>query len=127
MTTRPCGRSAGYTDPVLINGVPVAAVDLLGRARQLHSAFEGLHHELLHRVDAPNQVVIAFLMRGTHSGAYRTPLGDVAPTGTPVAIRTIDVLTLTEGRVSAVWVVADELGLLTGLGAVALTAAADVG
>lgn len=116
-----------YTDPVLINGAPMAAADLLTRARLLHSAFDGLHHELLHRVDAPGQVVIAFLMRGTHSGAYRTPLGEVAPTGKSVAIRTIDVLTLVEGRVSEVWVVADEFGLLTGLGAIQLTAAADAG
>lgn len=109
-----------YTDPVLINGASMAVTDLLARARALHAAFDGLHHELLHRVDAPDQIVIAFLMRGIHSGVYRTPLGDVAPTGEPVAIRTIDILTLTEGRVSQVWVVADELGLLTGLGAIRL-------
>jgi len=37
-----------------------------------------------------------------------------------VEIRTIDVLTVTEGRISEVWVVADELSMLTGLGAVTL-------
>ena len=114
-----------YTDPVLINGALMTAADLLTRARLVHRAFDGLHHELLHRVDAPGQIVIAFLMRGTHTGAYRTPLGDVAPTGKPVAIRTIDVLTLAGGRVSEVWVVADELGLLTSLDAIQLTPAAD--
>ena len=38
----------------------------------------------------------------------------------PVEIRTIDVLTVTDGRISEVWVVADELSMLTGLGAVTL-------
>ena len=65
-----------YTDPVLINGAPLPAIE---------------------------HVVIAFLMRGIHSGPYRTPLGEVAPTGQQVAIRTIDVLTVTAGRVSEVW------------------------
>jgi hypothetical protein len=44
----------------------------------------------------------------------------VAPTGRPVAIRTVDVLTVQEGRISEVSAVADELGALLGLGALAL-------
>ncbi|MGH4027207.1 MAG: ester cyclase [Pseudonocardiaceae bacterium] len=109
-----------YTDPVLINGAPLPATDLVTRMRMLHGAFTGLRHEILHRVDASDQVVIAFLMRGTHTGPYRTPLGEVAPTGRQVAIRTIDILSFTAGRVSEVAVVADEMGLLTGLGALRL-------
>ena len=63
-------------------------------------------------------VALAFVMRGTHTGPYPSPLGIIAPTGRSVAIRTIDVLTLTQGRVSAIWVNADDLGLLVQLGAV---------
>jgi hypothetical protein len=37
-----------------------------------------------------------------------------------IKVRTIDVLTLTAGVVSAIWVVADDLGLLRQLGAVTL-------
>jgi hypothetical protein len=54
-----------------------------------------------------------------------TPLGDVAPTGRPVDIVTIDVLTLQpDGRVSEIWVLSDQLGLLLGLDALALSAPA---
>jgi predicted ester cyclase len=109
-----------YTDPVLINGAPVPATGLVARVRMLHGAFHGLRHELLQRLYAPGQIAIAFRMHGTHTGPYRTPLGDVAATGQPVAIRTIDVLTLTDGKVSDVYVVSDEMGLLIGLDAVRL-------
>ena len=42
----------------------------------------------------------------------------MAPTGRPVSIRTIDVLTVVDGRIARVIVVGDELGGLVALGAV---------
>lgn len=114
-----------YTDPVPVNGVAMSAAELLARARMLHATYDGLHHELIDRVDSPGKAVIAFRMRGTHVGPLSTPLGVVAATGRPVEIVTIDVLTLQpDGKVSDVRVLADELGLLLGLDALALSASA---
>src|SRR5215217_494905 len=45
---------------------------------------------------------------------------------TAVDIRTIDILTLTDGKVSKIWVNADDLGLLRQLGAVSGTTAGSV-
>ena len=59
-------------------------------------------------------------MCGTHTGPLATALGTVAPTGQDVAIRTIDVLRVVDGRIAAVCVVGDELGLLSGLGVLEL-------
>jgi SnoaL-like polyketide cyclase len=111
-----------YTDPVQINGVAMSAGDLVARARALHASYDGLRHELVDRVDAPGKTVIAFRMHGTHVGVLSTPLGDVAPTGRPVEILTVDVLTLQpDGKVSEIWVLSDQLGLLLGLDALALS------
>jgi ketosteroid isomerase-like protein len=107
-----------YTDPVDVNGVTVSAADLLARARILHRAYSGLHNEVLDVVTAADRVVIAFRMLGTHTGPLPTPVGTVAPTGRPVSIRTIDVLTVVDGRITRVIVVGDELGALVALGAV---------
>ena len=109
-----------YTDPVDVNGMPITAVAMLARARTLHRAYSGLRHEVLDVVEAPGRLVVAFRMRGTHTGPLPTPLGTVAPTGRSVAIRTIDVLTVEDGRIAAVCVVGDELGALIGLDAVTL-------
>jgi predicted ester cyclase len=109
-----------YTDPVTVNGTAITAGDLLARARALHRAYSGLRHEPIDTVTAPGRLVVAFRMCGTHTGPLSTPLGTVAPTGRDVSIRTIDVLSVEEGRISDVWVVGDELGALLGLGALAL-------
>ncbi len=107
-----------YTDPVDVNGTAIAAVDLLARARDLHRAYSDLHHELLDVVTAPGRVVVAFHLLGTHTGPLVSPVGTVAPTGRTVRTRTIDVLTVADGRITAVVVVGDDLGTLLALGAV---------
>jgi ketosteroid isomerase-like protein len=109
-----------YTDPVQINGTTMTALDLLARVRGMQRAYSGLRHELVERVDAPGRLVIAFRLCGTHSGALATPFGELAATGRPFEVRVIDILTLADGRVSAVTMVADELGQLAGLGALRL-------
>ena len=109
-----------YTDPVQINGTTMTALDLLARVRGMQRAYSGLRHELVERVDAPGRLVIAFRLCGTHSGALATPFGELAATGRTFEVRVIDILTLTDGRVSAVTMVADELGQLAGLGALRL-------
>ena len=109
-----------YTDPVQINGTTMTALDLLARVRGMQRAYSGLRHELVERVDAPGRLVIAFRLCGTHSGALATPFGELAATGRPFEVRVIDILTLTDGRISAVTMVADELGQLAGLGALRL-------
>ncbi len=110
-----------YTDPVVVNGAELSVADLVARARSLQGALDGLHAEVVDRVEVPGRAVVAFLMRGRHVGPLSTPLGTVAPTGRSVTIRTIDVLTVTDGRVSSIWVVSDELGLLGQLDAVTLS------
>jgi ketosteroid isomerase-like protein len=109
-----------YTDPVQINGTSTTALDLLARVRGMQRAYTGLQHELLERVDAPGRLVVAFRLRGTHTGPLATPIGQLAPTGRPFEVRVIDILALTDGRISAVTMVADELGQLASLGALRL-------
>ena len=109
-----------YADPLTVNGSPMTVAQLVDRARSLQRAFEGLSMQILDQVETPDRLVIAFTMRGRHVGTYASALGDVPPTGRDVEVRTIDDLTITDGLVSAIWVVADDLGLLTQLGAVNL-------
>jgi hypothetical protein len=109
-----------YTDPVVINGATFTAADLLTRVRSMQASYQDLRHEMIERVDAPGRLVVAFRLRGVHSGPLATPLGTVEATGRPFEVRVIDVLTLTDGRISAVTMVADELSQLRMLGALTL-------
>jgi SnoaL-like polyketide cyclase len=109
-----------YADSVVVNGTGMPVADLVSRAKALQEAFDGLGMDILDTVETPDRIVIAFHMRGRHVGPYVSPLGLVAPTRRDIEVRTIDVLTVTEGVISAIWVVSDDLGLLRQLDAVKL-------
>lgn len=110
-----------YTDPVSINGRSTSLVDLVDRARALQRAFADLSMEIIDEFEAPGRFVVVFLQRGRHVGPLALPLGEIAATGRQIEVRTIDVLSMTENRISAIQVVPDNLGLAMQLGAVALT------
>jgi SnoaL-like polyketide cyclase len=109
-----------YTDPVRVNGVPLTAADLLARARTLGAAYEGLKLEVVDSFEAPGRVVVVHRLSGRQVGPVPTPLGDLAATGRTSEGLTIDVLVVEDGRITDVWVVADDLVRLAGLGALRL-------
>jgi hypothetical protein len=111
---------AVYTDPVVVNGTEMTITELADRARSLQRAFDRLGMHILDTVQTQDRIVIAFVLRGRHVGPFVSPLGTVAPTQRDIEVRTIDVLTITAGVVSAIWVVSDDLGLLRQLGAARL-------
>ncbi|MGZ4618435.1 MAG: ester cyclase [Frankiaceae bacterium] len=111
-----------YADPVRVNGVDMTVAALLQRARALHAAFDHLRATVDRQVEAPGATVIGFRMHGRHVGPLETPLGVVPATGREVEVRTIDILTVRDDVVTEVLVVADELGRLVQLGALALAA-----
>jgi predicted ester cyclase len=110
-----------YTDPVTINGSPMTAVELVGRARVLDQALAQPDRQLLAVVDDGTAVAVAFRMSGLHVGPLDTPAGRVAPTGRRLEFSVMDVLTLTDGLISGIWMVADWLTPLAALGAVRLS------
>jgi hypothetical protein len=108
---------ACYAERLTVNDTPFTPAELVERARALHRAYSGIRAEVLDVVAAPGRVVVAFVMHVRHTGPLSTPLGVLPPTGRAAAIRTIDVLAVQDGLVTDITVVADELGLLTQLGA----------
>jgi ketosteroid isomerase-like protein len=109
-----------YTDPVTVNGSQLGVADLVARARALQGVFEAPEREVLDVVEGDGKVAVAFRLAGRQIGTLNTAAGPLAPTGQHLELRVIDVLTLTGGRVSAIRMVADELGALASVGAVRL-------
>ncbi|MEV6489357.1 ester cyclase [Actinoplanes sp. NPDC051633] len=109
--------STVYTDPVTLNGTALPLTALVERAAATHVALERTGVEVLEVVAQDDKVVVAFAMTARHIGTWPSTLGGVPPTGCTVTVRTIDVLTLTGGLVSGIWVVSDEAGMLSQLGA----------
>jgi hypothetical protein len=106
-----------YADPMTVNGTPLAVSDLVGRARVLQGALEQPEREVLAVVDAGESVAVAFRLAGRQIGPLDTPAGRLPATGRWVDIHIIDVLTLSDGRVSEIRMVADWLPALEAAGA----------
>ena len=113
-----------YSDPVTVNGASVTAADLVARARVMQAALERPEREVLSVVDAGASVAVVFRLAGRQVGPLETPAGRVPPTGQRVDVRIIDVLTLTDGRISGIWMVADWLSALAAAGAVQVSGSA---
>jgi hypothetical protein len=111
-----------YSDPVTVNGMSLTAADLVARARAMQAALERPEREVLGVVDAGASAAVAFRLAGRQVGPLETPAGRVPPTGQWVDVRIIDILTLTGGRISGIWMVADWLTALAGAGAVHVSA-----
>ena len=114
-----------YTDPVTVNGRSLTAADLVDRARAMQGVFEAPERRVLDVVegevaDGVCKVALAFRLGGRQVGTLNTAAGPLPPTGERLELRVIDVLTLTGGRISEIWMVADELGALAAVGAVRL-------
>ena len=93
------------------------------RARGMRQALEGLEEEVLAVADAGSTVALAFRLTGRQVGQLETPVGRLPPTGRPIDLRVIDVLTLTDGRISSIWMVADWATALTTAGVLRLSGA----
>jgi SnoaL-like polyketide cyclase len=107
-----------YHDPVTVNGSQLTAADLVTRARGVQAMLEDAENVVLDSFEAGDKVAMAFRMRGRQVGPMATSLGPLPPDGQPLDVRVIDLLTLVDGRVSNIWMVADELGMLVSRGAV---------
>jgi hypothetical protein len=107
-----------YHDPVVVNGAAMTCSELVARARAVQATFASREITLLHVVETPEDVAFAFRMGGVQTGPLNTSLGVLPPTGQKIELRVIDILRLTEGRVSEIHMVADELGPLAAIGAV---------
>jgi ketosteroid isomerase-like protein len=109
-----------YAERLTVNNAEFLLADLVARARVLHAAHSDIRAELLQVLAAPEHVVVAFVMHVRHTGPLPTPLGTLPATGRAAAARTIDILTVRDGKITDITVVADELGMLTQLGALRL-------
>ena len=107
-----------YADPVTVNGTPLTAVDLVARARTMQRALDRPEREVQAVVDGGGVVAIAFRLAGVQVGPLETSAGRLPPTGERIDLRIIDILSLTDGRISQIWMVADWLAALAAAGAI---------
>ena len=110
-----------YADPVRINGTDVTVEQLAQRAQRTGAALAGRTTQVLSLVSTGDRTAVAFRMSGRHVGPLDTPLGQVPATGEILTLDVIDLLVVTDDRISEIFMTADYLGALGRAGAVRLT------
>jgi SnoaL-like polyketide cyclase len=101
--------AALYAEPVVVNGNPMPLADLVAWDRALHIAFDQHTMDLVDEVRSVGKLAVAFRHTARHVGPWMTSVGTIQPTGRMVAGIGIDILTVVDGLITQIWVLADEL------------------
>jgi len=81
-------------------------------------AFPDIRHEIVDTVEAGDKIAVELKVSGTHTGPFRTPQGDVPPTGRPVVWESVDVVTVRDGKIASWHTYFDQMAFLAQLGLV---------
>jgi predicted ester cyclase len=107
-----------YAGQMTLNGQPLSLDDLVARAATMQATYADRQAEVIHHIETGDQVIVGFYLTGRHVGPLETPLGVVEPTGRRIRVQITDILTLRDGRIADIWMMAADLSLLMQLGAV---------
>jgi steroid delta-isomerase-like uncharacterized protein len=79
-----------------------------------YAAFPDLTHNIQETVCEDDRVAIRIVVRGTHRGEFM----GLPATGRTIAMNSLGIATVREGRVSKLWALPDVMGMMQQLGAV---------
>jgi steroid delta-isomerase-like uncharacterized protein len=105
--------SPDFEDHSAPPGLPADREGVKMQFTMFFTALPDLHALIHDQVADENKVVTRKTLRGTHQG----DLMGIPPTGKTVAIEVIDILAVTDGKITDHWNLVDQLGLLKQLGA----------
>jgi hypothetical protein len=83
--------------------------------RAFYAGFPDIAHTIDEVLPADGRLVVRFTLRGTHRGTFF----GIPPTGRPIEVGAIVILTLANGQVSHLRGMFDQLGLMRQIGVVA--------
>jgi len=81
-----------------------------------HEGFPDLHFTIDETMVDGDKIIFVWTLSGTQSGVFRTPLGDIPPTGNKVKFSGVAINRLVEGKVVEEWVYFNVLEALLQLG-----------
>jgi predicted ester cyclase len=102
-----------FVDHTPLPGIPPTRDGVKSFFAALQAALPDLRIEILDQIAEGGGVATRKRFTGTHGGPF---LG-VPASGLPIDFEVIDILRSRDGRITDHWVVVDQLGLLTQLGA----------
>jgi steroid delta-isomerase-like uncharacterized protein len=109
----PYAEDAETSDPT---GKYKGKAQILAALKVWKTAFPQANAQVINQVAEGDQVVSEVVLRGTHSGAFTSPMGTIAPTGKPIELRLAIVSSFRNGLIQRERSYFDIAGLLAQLG-----------
>jgi steroid delta-isomerase-like uncharacterized protein len=81
-----------------------------------YDGFPSITHEIVDCVEAGDKVAVELRITNVHSGIFRTPLGDIPPTGRTIVIESVDMVTVRNGKIISWHTYFDQMSFLGQLG-----------
>lgn len=103
-----------HVDHTLPPGMPTSPEGTKQGIAMIMTALPDLHVTIEDMIAEGNKVVTRFTTHGTQQGAF----GSIPPTGKRVAITTIEITRVADGKIVEDWGLDDRLGMLQQLGLV---------
>ena len=101
-----------FSEELRTNGVHVGVAGPVGRIRERLTAFPDLTTSIEDMFVSGDKLAVTLVWRGTHTGAY----GGVAGTGQPVEVRDTAIWHFRDGKVTEIFTLQDQFGLLKQIG-----------
>jgi predicted ester cyclase len=101
-----------FSEETRTNGVHVGVAGPVGRIRERLAAFPDLSTSIEDMFVSGDKLAVTLIWRGTHTGPY----GGVPATGKPVEVRDSAIWHFTAGRVTEIFTLQDQFGLLKQIG-----------
>jgi steroid delta-isomerase-like uncharacterized protein len=90
--------------------------EVVAALRPFREAFPDIRHQILDVVESGNKIAVELTVTGIHTGTFRTPQGDVPPTGRTIVWEAVDIVTLRDGKIASWHTYFDQLAFLAQLG-----------
>jgi len=101
-----------FGEDLRTNGLHVGVAGPAGRIRERLEAFPDLTTTIEDLFVTGDKLAVTLIWRGTHSGPY----GGVPATGRPVAVRDTAIWHFTGGKVTEIFTLQDQFGMLKQIG-----------
>jgi steroid delta-isomerase-like uncharacterized protein len=104
-------------DVILPGGMVLHGLDAAIPVLQaFRDAFPDIRHDVTETVTEGDKIATELTVTGTHTGAFRTPSGDIPPTGRTVVWHSVDIVVLRDGKIFSWHTYFDQMAFFAQLG-----------
>lgn len=105
------------SETTLPGGVRVEGPDqTIGFLQAYREAFPDMRHDAINYIEEGDQIAVQLHITATQTGTFRTPMGDVPPSGRSLVLDSCDIVKISGGKIASWQVYFDQVAMLSQIG-----------